>query len=129
MSLNIMVVDDSGVARAMIIKTLGLCGLSLGQVHQAANGKEGLAILEKNWIDLAVVDVNMPVMNGEEMIEEVRKNPAWVDLGIIVVSTEGSQTRIERLLQKGVKFIHKPFTPESVREIIQELTGVSCQAQ
>jgi two-component system chemotaxis response regulator CheY len=67
----------------------------------------------------------MPVMNGEEMIEVIRKNPAWADLPLLVVSTEGSQTRIERLESKGAKFIHKPFTPEAVRDVVQELTEVS----
>ena len=125
MSLNILVVDDSAVARSMIVKTLQLAQLPLGQVHQAGNGQEGLDILEKNWIDLALVDVNMPVMNGEEMIERIRQNDAWADMPIIVVSTEGSQTRIDRLQQKGARFIHKPFTPEMVRELVQSVTGVA----
>jgi len=125
MALNVLVVDDSAVARAMIVKTLRVAQIPLGEVQQAANGQEGLAALEKNWMDLIFVDINMPVMNGEEMIELVRANPAWADLPIVVVSTEGSQTRIERLLQQGVRFIHKPFTPEAVREIVSQLTGVS----
>lgn len=124
MSLNVLVVDDSGVARTMIAKTLQLAGLPLGEVHQAANGQEGLAQLEKHWVDVVFVDINMPVMNGEEMIERIRANPAWQDLPLVVVSTEGSQTRIERLQQKGAKFVHKPFTPETVRELVQEMTGV-----
>jgi CheY-like chemotaxis protein len=49
---------------------------------------------------------------------------AGVDLPIIVVSTEGSQTRIDRLLRKGVRFIHKPFAPEVVRETVSHITGV-----
>ena len=125
MSLNVLVVDDSGVARAMIIKTLSLAGVPLGQVYEAQNGQEGLAVLENNWVDLALVDVNMPVMNGEEMIDKLRSNPAWADLPVVVVSTEGSQTRIERLQKKGARFIHKPFSPEIVREIVQQLTGVT----
>ena len=69
MSLNVLVVDDSAVMRAMIIKTLRLSGLPLGEVHEAANGQEGLGTLDEHWIDLVLVDINMPVMNGEEMIE------------------------------------------------------------
>jgi len=125
MALNVLVVDDSAVARAMIVKTLRVAQIPLGEVQQAVNGQEGLAVLEKSWMDLIFVDINMPVMNGEEMIERIRANPAWADLPIVVVSTEGSQTRIERLLQQGVRFIHKPFTPEAVREIVSQLTGVS----
>ncbi len=123
MALNVLVVDDSSVMRAMIIKTLKLCNLSLGEIYQASNGQEGLILLENNWIDLALVDINMPVMTGEQMIEAIRENPDTTDLAIIVVSTESSETRIDNLLEKGVKFIHKPFTPEMLRETILETVG------
>ncbi len=128
MSLNVLVVDDSAVARTMIVKILGISGLPLGEVFQAANGLEGLACLQNHWVDLAITDLNMPEMNGEEMIGKLRADPAWAALPIIVVSTEGSVTRIERLQQAGVKFVHKPFTPESVRQIVLELTGVAAPA-
>ncbi len=125
MSLNVLVVDDSAVMRTMILKTLNLAGLPIGSVHEAANGQEGLDVLNDNWVDVIFVDINMPVMDGEEMIDKVRGNPAWEDLPIVVVSTEGSQTRIERLEQKGTTFIHKPFAPETVRDIVRDLTGVT----
>ena len=125
MSLNVLVVDDSSVTRAMIIKTLRMAGVPLGEIYQAGDGREGLAVLQEQWIDLALVDINMPVMNGEEMIEQVRANPAWADLPIVVISTEGSQTRIEHLEQRGAKFVHKPFAPEIIREVVREITGVS----
>jgi len=123
MSLNVLVIDDSSVMRSMIIKTLNLCGIPIGEIYEAANGEEGLTELENNWIDLALVDINMPVMNGEEMIKRVRQNSEIADLPIIVVSTESSETRIDELLAMGVKFIHKPFTPESLREIIIDTVG------
>jgi two-component system, chemotaxis family, chemotaxis protein CheY len=122
--MNVLVVDDSAVIRAMIIKTLKLAGVDLGQVHEAANGQAGLEKLQADWIDIAFVDINMPVMNGEEMIVKLRENPLWADLPVVVVSTEGSQTRIDRLLQKGVRFVHKPFAPEVVRQVVLEITGV-----
>ncbi len=125
MSLNILIVDDSAVVRAMIIKTLGMAGIPLGDVYQASNGQEGLDSLDANWIDLVFADINMPVMNGEEMIDRIREQPEWEELPIIVVSTEGSATRIERLQQKGASFVHKPFTPESVQGVIKKITGVS----
>jgi len=123
MALNVLVVDDSAVARAMIVKTLRVAQIPLGEVQQAANGQEGLAALEKNWMDLIFVDINMPVMNGEEMIHQLRANPAWADLPVVVVSTEGSQTRIERLLQQGARFVHKPFAPEVIRQLLREMIG------
>lgn len=124
MSFNILIVDDSAAMRSIISKTLRLSGLPLGEIHQAKNGVEALEVLEENWVDLALVDINMPVMDGETLINHVRENPDTEDLAIIVVSTESSETRIEKLLEKRVEFIHKPFTPETLREKICHLTGV-----
>lgn len=123
MALNILVVEDSSVMRAIIIKTLRLSQLPLGDVHEANNGQEALKILDGNWIDLVLVDINMPVMDGEEMINRLRQNPATADLPVIVVSTEGSETRKEGLMQKGAGFVHKPFTPERLRDAILKSLG------
>lgn len=122
--LNVLVVDDSAVTRAMILKTLRVAGIDVGETHEAPDGLAGLEVLAHHWVDLAFVDINMPVMNGEEMICRIRDNPAWSDLPVIVVSTEGSQTRIERLQAKGAYFIHKPFSPEAVRDLVQDILGV-----
>jgi two-component system chemotaxis response regulator CheY len=121
--MNILVVDDSAVARAVIIKTLRMTDLALGDVFQAGNGQEGLAVMEQQWIDLLFVDINMPVMNGEDMINAVRANPAWANLPIVVISTEGCVTRIGSLMHQGVRFVHKPFTPESIRDTLSDLQG------
>ena len=123
MALNILVVDDSKVMRAIIIKTLRLSQSDLGEVYEAANGQEALKVLDGHWIDLALVDINMPVMDGGEMIDRLRQNPATADLPVIIVSTEGSATRKEVLRQKGVGFVHKPFTPESLRDAILRTLG------
>ena len=123
MAVNILVVDDSAVMRSMIQKTLLLSGLQVGEIHQAGNGREGLDALGSQWIDLVIVDINMPVMNGEEMIEQMQTREELKGIPTVVVSTEGSQTRIERLQRLGVRFIHKPFTPEAIRDTIKEMLG------
>ena len=118
MSLNVLIVDDSAVMRRMISKSIRMSKIPIKELHEAATGKEGLEVLDKNWIDLVLTDLNMPEMNGEEMIEEIKKMPELADVPIIVISTEGSERRIERILKKGVSFIHKPFTPEKFNEVI-----------
>ena len=123
MSLNVLVVDDSGVMRKMIIRSLKTSGVDVGQVHQAANGQEALDLLGRETVDLAFVDVNMPVMNGEELIERVRRDPAISALPVIVVSTEGSETRIARLRAHGAQFVHKPFSPETIRQTVTGMVG------
>jgi len=126
MSINILVVDDSKTVRAVIEKTLLLSGIEIGNIFHAGNGKEALEVLRKNWIDLLLTDINMPVMNGVELINEMSQDELLKTIPIAIVSTEGSQTRVEELKSKGVKaYLRKPFTPESLKNLIIELLGVS----
>jgi two-component system chemotaxis response regulator CheY len=129
MALNVLVVDDSTVMRTMIIRALNLSGLPIAAIHQAGNGQDGLRVLGTDTVDVALVDLNMPVMDGEEMIRQVREQPALADLPIIVVSTEGSFTRIAILRRQGAAFVHKPFSPEALRQAVIELTGVTMDEQ
>jgi two-component system chemotaxis response regulator CheY len=133
MALNVLVVDDSAVMRAVVIKTLRLSGLSIGEVYQAANGRDALQTIANNWIDLALVDINMPEMNGMELIAAVRADPAMSSLAIVVVSTEGSDTQIASIREMGAEFVHKPFAPEVLREkiihMMHEMVGVTNDCQ
>jgi two-component system chemotaxis response regulator CheY len=81
-------------------------------------------VLGDHWVDLVFADINMPVMNGEEMIDRIRDDPAWKELPIVVISTEGSETRIESLHNKGAEFVHKPFTPEIIRNVLETMLGI-----
>lgn len=124
MALNILVVDDSKVMRTMLLKTLQMSGVQIDNKYEASNGKEGLEILSHNWIDLVIVDINMPVMNGEEMVDHMKAHEETRDIPIIVISTEGSETRIARLLEKGADFIRKPFSPEIIRDKIRNVINI-----
>jgi len=124
MALNVLIVDDSTVMRAMILKTMRMSGLALGQIYQAPDGRQGIKALKEHWIDLVLLDINMPVMNGEQMIERMLEDPDLKDTPVVVVSTEGSETRIERLQSKGARFIRKPFSPEIIRDTVQDILGI-----
>ena len=124
MALNILVVDDSAVVRAVFSKTFKLIGIPVGELYQAANGKEALEILNENWVDLVFSDINMPVMGGVEMIEKMSDDGLLKTIPVVVVSTEGSTTRIEQLKSKGISaYIRKPFTPELVRKVVDDIVG------
>ena len=128
MSYNILIVDDSSTMRTVIKRTVGMAELPIGQFYEAGSGKEALAVLEEQWIDLVLADINMPEMNGIEMTEKMQANEKTKNIPVIVVSTEASTTRIEQLKEKGVKgYVHKPFTPEKIRDEIVKVLGV-CHA-
>ena len=124
MAINILVVDDSAVMRSMIKKTIHSSGVEVGEIYEAANGKEGLEVLDENWLDILFIDVNMPVMDGMEMLDRVRKQDETRDMPILIVSTESNEERIKIISEQNAGFVHKPFTPETLRENILSALGV-----
>jgi len=128
MALNVLIVDDSAVMRTMVLRTLRMSGVPLGEVHEAGDGQAGLEVLQAHWIDLVLLDLNMPRMNGEELLGEIRGNPETAAVAVIVVSTEGSESRINLIHKLGAGFVHKPFRPEQLRAEIQQLTGITDDA-
>lgn len=124
MSFNILIVDDSRTIRSVIKKTLLIAGVPTGELYEASNGLEGLQVMKNNWVDLCFADINMPVMNGIEMIEKMLEDHMLEKLPVVIVSTEGSKTRIEELFRKGVRaYLRKPITPEIVRNVVKEVLG------
>ncbi|MDD4050917.1 MAG: response regulator [candidate division Zixibacteria bacterium] len=125
MGYNILIVDDSKTIRAILSKTMRLTGISISEIFEAGNGQEALECLHGQWIDLVLTDLNMPVMTGIELIEAMVADDLLKNVPVVVISTDGSTTRIEELKAKGVReYIQKPFTPEDVRGIIETLLGV-----
>ena len=126
MAFNILIVDDSPTIRAIITKVLRLAKVAINELYEAENGQEALDILKDNWIDLVLADINMPVMNGIEMIERMSADGLLDTIPVIVVSTEGSTPRVERLKNQGIKgYIRKPCSPEFLRQLVDETLGVA----
>lgn len=122
MALDILIVDDSSLTRKRIRRIIEMTDLDVGQFLDAGNGVEALKILEKTDVDLVLTDLNMPEMNGSEMVLRMKNNEATKSIPVVVVSTESNTTRVKELLAEGVKdYLHKPFTPEEFKEIIQLL--------
>ncbi len=81
--------------------------------------------LKQNWVDIIVSDVNMPEMNGLELLQSLSQDPLYQNIPVIIVSTEGSSERIKEALDKGAKgFIKKPFLPEEIRKVLYNVIGV-----
>jgi two-component system chemotaxis response regulator CheY len=118
MAFNVLIVDDSAVMRGMIARVVRLSGLPLGALYEAGDGAAGLGRARAHWVDLVLLDVNMPVMDGEEMLRRLRAAPETGRLPVIVVSTEGSEARRAALEALGVSFIRKPFKPRSCAHVV-----------
>jgi len=126
MSYTILVVDDSSIVRTMVKKSIAMAGLEVAKVFEAANGKEALDVLSKNWIDIVFADLNMPEMNGTELVEKMSQDAMLVSTPVVIVSSEQSQAKIDELKAKGIRaYIKKPFRPEGFREVVADVLGGS----
>jgi len=126
MAFQLMIVDDSPAMRDFISRVISLSGLDVGGCVHASNGEEALALLRANWIDIILTDINMPVMNGEEFLHRVKEDEMLQSIPVLVVSTDGSEHRVQRMMELGAKgYIQKPFSPEELRKSMEGLLGVS----
>ena len=117
MAKSLMIVDDSATMRKIIIRTVGMSGLSFNRTEEAGNGAEALEKLNAGPVDIMLCDINMPEMSGTELVKKVRELPACADTKIIMVTTESSQEIVDGAMADGANgFITKPFTPEKFQE-------------
>ncbi len=124
MGYSILLVDDSNVVKAVLMKILASSALPIEKVHDAANGVEALKVLGGNSIDLVITDINMPHMDGFELIERMRLDAMLKDIPVVVISTEGSLTRVSHLEGLGVRgYIRKPFTSDEIKQVVSEVLG------
>ncbi len=121
MAFSILVVDDNRMMRGMVARAVGMSGLAIGSLLEAGDGAQALAVMRSQWVDLVLLDINMPVMDGEEFLAQVRADTALRATMVLVVSTESSQPRIARLKAHGAGFIHKPFRPEQLVAAVDAL--------
>jgi len=117
MAKSLMIVDDSATMRKIIMRTVRMSGLDFSRTEEAGDGSEALEKLNAKPVEIILCDINMPEMDGAELVKKVRELPSCEDTKIVMVSTESSQEVIDDLLANGANgFITKPFTPEKFQE-------------
>jgi two-component system chemotaxis response regulator CheY len=101
MPLDVLIVDDSAAIRKILHRVLVQAELPLGKVLEG----------------LILSDINMPNMDGIEMLSKIKANEAWKNVPIIMITTEGSQEKVMQALQLGASgYVRKPFTPDQIKE-------------
>jgi two-component system chemotaxis response regulator CheY len=121
-AFRVLIVDDSPAMRKFIRRVLDLTGLEITETLDAGNGQEALDLLGKNWVDIVLTDINMPVMNGEQFLQRMAADPLFVLIPVLVVSTDRSEARLARMLSLGAKdYVTKPFCPETLGDAMQKL--------
>lgn len=117
MDLNVLIVDDSSAIRKILVRVLSQTDLPIKQVHEANDGAEALKIVETNDVSLILSDINMPNVDGLELLQKLRLTPKWKDLSVVMITTEGSQAKVLEAVQLGAKgYVRKPFTADQIKE-------------
>jgi two-component system chemotaxis response regulator CheY len=122
MAFSFLIVDDSLSLRKVLIKTIRMCHPGDVTFHQAEHGRAALDVLSHEWVDLIFTDINMPVMDGFELIAEIRRSDLLSSTPIIVITSETRKSELEARLGTGVSgIVTKPFRPEEIRDLIGKL--------
>lgn len=122
MSISALIVDDSSVMRKIVERSLRQAGIVLGQVLEAGNGAEALQVLASSKVDLILSDINMPVMDGLELVRQLHAMGQTQHTPVVMITTEGSESHVVQALSYGARgYIRKPFTPDQVKEHIGPL--------
>ena len=123
--MKLLVVDDSSTMRRIIKNTLQRLGYE--DIFEAENGVEAWDILDKNSdMGVLITDWNMPEMNGLELVTKTRADSRFVDIPIIMITTEGGKVEVITAIKAGVNnYIVKPFTPQVLKEKLEVVLGVN----
>ena len=126
MALKVLVVDDSAVIRKVVIRALSQTGVTIEEVFQASDGIEALKILRAGKIDLVLSDINMPNMDGIQMLAAMQEEPELKIIPVIMITTEGSQSKVMDAAKLGAKgLVRKPFVPEQIKQKMTECLDAS----
>ncbi|MBI1818894.1 MAG: response regulator [Nitrospirae bacterium] len=122
MNKKVMVVEDSSTMRSLIVDTIeDLAGYEAVEVK---NGIEALKTLPTQKFDLIITDINMPNINGLEVVSFVKGHPEYKSIPMIIVSTEQGEKEIQKGLSLGAsEYLTKPFLPENLKKVIQKVMG------
>jgi two-component system chemotaxis response regulator CheY len=118
---RILIVEDSATMRSLLASTLEELDVPV-KVTVASSGFEALRFLSRESFDLVVTDINMPDINGLELVSFVKSNAKYRLVPLIIVSTEGSERDRDKGLGLGADaYMVKPFEPEALRQVARDL--------
>jgi len=119
MGFNVLIVDDSSTIRKIIGRSLRQSGLGVGEIYEAGNGQEALVALESQSVEVILTDINMPVMDGIQLLCAIRQSPKWTSIPVIMITTEAGADAVVEIVGKGATgYIKKPFTPAEIHDQI-----------
>ena len=119
---NVLIVDDSAAIRKILQRVLRQAEVPLGSLYEAGDGVQALEAMKNNSIDLVLSDINMPNMDGLQLLAQIRANPQWHGVRVLMITTEGNQARVMEAVGLGAAgYVRKPFTADQIKEKVLSL--------
>lgn len=122
MESDVLVVDDSAAIRKILQRVLRQTGMAIGTIHEAGDGEEALALLKAQRVELVLTDINMPKMDGLQLLAAIKGEAVWRDLPVVMITTEGGEAKVADAVRLGARgYVRKPFTADQIKEKLADL--------
>ena len=120
--IDVLIVDDSAAIRKILQRVLRQTDLAIGQIVEAGDGKEALEVFKSQPIGLVLSDINMPNMDGLELLAQLKALDQGKQVPVVMITTEANQTKVMQAVSLGAAgYVRKPFTAEQIKE---QLAGI-----
>lgn len=122
MESDVLVVDDSAAIRKILQRVLRQTGMAIRAIHEAGDGLEAIEVLKSQSIHLVLTDINMPKMDGLQLLAAMKGAPEWQSIPVVMITTEGGEVKVGEAVRLGaVGYVRKPFTADQIKE---KLVGI-----
>jgi two-component system, chemotaxis family, chemotaxis protein CheY len=117
MAVDILIVDDSAAIRKILQRVLKQAEVPIGKIYEAGDGLEALQTLRAESVNLILSDINMPNMDGLQLLGHVKADARLAHVPMIMITTEGGQAKVMEAVQLGAAgYVRKPFTADQIKE-------------
>ena len=126
MAYRVLIVDDSPAMRSYVRRVMEISGFDVAGCLEASDGTQALEVLKTEWVDAILSDINMPRMDGEELLRRLEADESLRQIPVIIISTDGTRARVDRMLELGARgYVMKPFRPEVLKAELQRSLGAA----
>lgn len=117
MDSDVLVVDDSAAIRKILTRVLRQTGMAIQTIHEAGDGEDAMALMAQHRIDLVLSDINMPKMDGLQLLGALKASPQWRNIPVVMITTEGGEIKVAEAVRLGAAgYVRKPFTADQIKE-------------
>ena len=119
---TVLIVDDSAMMRKVVLRVLKMADIEFEAVLEEGDGSEALNLLRANSVALIMCDINMPVMSGLQLLQQIKEEKLALGVPIVMVTTENSESQIRQAMLAGARgYIRKPFALEHIKNNVKPL--------